>query len=76
MTSDTGWGRLEQLLRTLRQGDLISLGAVTLVGAGPSAAVSAADAEVDDDALWSVTVESDAGWYVVVSQDCDIVRDP
>lgn len=76
MTTDLGRGRLEQLLRTLRQGDLISLGAVTLVGAGPAAAVTAAAAEVDDDALWSVTIESDAGWYVVVSQDCDIVRDP
>ena len=76
MTTDIGWGRLEQLLHTLRQGDLISLGAVTLVGAGPSAAVTAAGAEVDDDTLWSVTIESDVGWYVVVSQDCDIVRDP
>jgi hypothetical protein len=76
MTTDAGWDRLEQRLRALRQGDLISLGAVTLIGTGPSAAVSAAGAEVDDDALWSVTVESDAGWYVVVSQDCDIVRDP
>ena len=76
MTTDIGWSRLEQVLRTLRQGDLISLGAVTLIGAGPSAAVSAADAEVDDDTLWSVTVESEVGWYVVASQDCDIVRDP
>lgn len=74
--TQVGRRRLEQLLRTLRQGDLISLGAVTLVGAGPSAAVTAAAAEVEDDALWSVTVESEAGWYVVLSQDCDIVRDP
>ncbi len=68
--------RLEQLLRTLRQGDLISLGAVTLVGAGRSAAATAAAAEVYSEALWSLTVESEAGWYVVISQDCDIVRDP
>jgi hypothetical protein len=74
--TELGRGRLEQLLRTLRQGDLISLGAVTLVGAGPAAAVSAAAAEVEGDALWLVTVESEAGWYVVVSQDCDIVRSP
>lgn len=73
-STDVGRGRLEQLLRTLRQGDLISLGAVTLVGAGPSAATSAAAADVSDDALWSVTVDSEAGWYVVLSQDCDIVR--
>jgi hypothetical protein len=76
MTADTGRDRLEQLLRTLRQGDLISLGAVTLVGAGPAAALDAAAAQVDEDTLWSVTVESEAGWYVVLSQDCDIVRDP
>ncbi|MEX0835477.1 MAG: hypothetical protein WD010_05270 [Nitriliruptor sp.] len=77
MTSaEAGRDRLEQLLRTLGQGDLISLGAVTIVGAGPSAAAAAAHAEVGDDTLWSVTVESEAGWYVVLSQDCDIVRDP
>lgn len=76
MTSGIGWTRLEQRLRILRQGDLISLGAVTLVGAGPAAAVRATDTEVTDDTLWSVTVESDAGWYVVVSQDCDVVRHP
>ena len=76
MTAETGRGRLDQLLRTLRQGDLVSLGAVTLVGAGPAAAVDAAAAEVGDDTLWSITVESEAGWYVVLSQDCDIVRKP
>lgn len=65
---------LDRLLRTLRQGDLISLGAVTVVGAGRSAAVVAADIDVDEDALWSLTVDSEAGWYVVLSQDCDIVR--
>lgn len=67
-------GRLEQLLRTLRQGDLISLGAVSVVGVGHSAAAAAADVDISDDALWSITVDSEAGWYVVISQDCDIVR--
>jgi hypothetical protein len=76
MTTDTGLDRLGQLLRTLRQGDLVSLGAVTLVGAGPAAALDAAAAEVGADTLWSITVESEAGWYVVLSQDCDIVREP
>jgi hypothetical protein len=76
MTAAPGLGRLDRVLRALRQGDLVSLGAVTLVGAGPAAAVDAAAAEVDSDALWSVTVESEAGWYVVISQDCDIVREP
>ncbi len=76
MTTDRGLDRLQQVLRTLRQGDLISLGAVTLVGAGSADAVEAAGVEPDNDTLWSVTVESEAGWYVVLSQDCDIVRDP
>lgn len=76
MTTDRGLDRLQQVLRTLRQGDLISLGAVTLVGAGSADAVEAAGLEPDNDTLWSVTVESEAGWYVVLSQDCDIVRDP
>lgn len=71
-----GADRLAQLLRTLRQGDLISLGAVTMVGVGPSAAVTAADAHVEEDGLWSITVDSEAGWYVIISQDCDIVRAP
>ena len=76
MMADTGWGPLGQRLRTLRQGDLVSLGAVTLVGTGPAATLDAAAAQVGDDTLWSVTVESEAGWYAVLSQDCDIVREP
>lgn len=69
-----GRSKLEQQLRALGQGDLVSLGAVTMVGAGRSAATTAAHADVDEDALWSITVDSEAGWYVVISQDCDIVR--
>jgi hypothetical protein len=74
--TSAGRDRLEQLLRTLRQGDLISLGAVTMVGAGRSAGAAAADVDVDDGQLWSITVDSEAGWYVVISQDCDVVRSP
>lgn len=73
-----------KVLRGVAQGDLVSLGAVTLVGVGASAAWSStaahegfdADNAAASDELWSLTVESDVGWYVVITQDCDIVRDP
>lgn len=73
-----------KVLRGLAQGDLVSLGAVTLVGVGASAAWSStvaherfdAQASAASDELWSLTVESDVGWYVIITQDCDIVRDP
>jgi len=68
--------KLAALLRELRQGDLISLGAVTLVGKGPAAATAAAKAVPAPDELWSVTVESDVGWYAIVSGPCDIERRP
>jgi hypothetical protein len=66
--------KLQALLASLRQGDLISLGAVTLVGRGASPVLVDAGVEAEADEVWSLTVESDAGWYVVLSQDCDIVR--
>jgi hypothetical protein len=71
----TNWATLEGRLRVLRQGDLISLGAVSIVGRGPSSLLTAAGASSSEDVLWSVTADSDIGWYVVLSQDCDIVRD-
>jgi len=77
-----GSGALAMVLRGLCQGDLLSLGAVTLVGVGPSAAwTSTAEHQgltlpPPDEHLWSLTIESDVGWYVVITQDCDIVRDP
>jgi hypothetical protein len=66
--------KLQALLASLRQGDLISLGAVTLVGRGASPVLVDAGVEAETDEVWSLTVEIDAGWYVVLSQDCDIVR--
>ena len=68
--------RLATELSTLRQGDLISMGAVTIVGYGTSDLRAAVDGSTPQDDLWSVTVESEVGWYAVLSQDCDIVRDP
>lgn len=68
--------QLGRTLRSLRQGDLLTTGAVSIVGLGPSQVADAADAEVVEEELWSVTVESEPGWYAVISQDCDIVRNP
>ena len=68
--------RLQRQLASLRQGDLISLGGVSIVGAGPARAYAHTGAEAPDDELWNVTIETDTGWYVVLSQDCDIVRPP
>lgn len=68
--------RLQRQLSSLRQGDLISLGGVSIVGVGPAQTLSHAGAAEPDDHLWNVTVETGTGWYVVLSQDCDIVRDP
>lgn len=66
--------RLQRQLASLRQGDLISLGGVAIVGAGPARAYTQTGADAPDDELWNVTIETDTGWYVVLSQDCDIVR--
>lgn len=68
--------KLPALLRELRQGDLISVGAVSLVGRGPSAATEFAAEDVTADQLWAVTVESDVGWYAILSGPCDIERSP
>jgi hypothetical protein len=67
--------KLQPLLTELRQGDIISLGAVTMVGLGPTAATKMADEQVAADELWAVTVDSEVGWYVILSGSCDIERD-
>lgn len=59
----------------LAQGDVISLGAVSLVGRGPSEAIQGTTADPEAE-LWSLTIESEVGWYAVISQDCDIARTP
>lgn len=68
--------KLAPLLRDLDQGDLVTLGAVSIVGRGASPVVAAGGGDPRSDQLWSVTVESELGWYVIVSAACDIVRDP
>ena len=69
---------LAERLDQLRQGDLINLGATSIVGQGPSPTLRFADprAVADVDQPWSVTLVTELGWYVVLSQDCDIARSP
>lgn len=73
---------IDMVLSNVRQGDVISLGAVNLVGVGASDVwASTAKHEGDprtepSEGIWSLTIESDAGWYVIITQDCDIVRSP
>jgi hypothetical protein len=68
--------RLSRLLETLRQGDVIKLGATNILGRGPSPTLDEAspDTDIPSDAVWSLTLISEVGWYVVLTQDCDIVR--
>lgn len=47
-----------------------------IVGRGQTPVVSAAGGRSRSKELWSVTIESELGWYVIVSGPCDIVRDP
>src|SRR3954468_294211 len=68
---------LEKILAGLGQGDLVSLGAVSVVGRGPTAALASTGQPTPaEDELWNLTVDSEVGWYVVLSGPCDIVRDP
>lgn len=67
---------LQQRLDLLRQGDVITLGATNIVGRGPTPTVAEAspDVTVGPDQVWTLTLVSELGLYVVLSQDCDIVR--
>lgn len=64
-------------LARLAQGDIITLGATSIVGRGPSPTVAgeAGGVQVAPDQVWTLTLVSDLGYYAVLSQDCDIVRD-
>jgi hypothetical protein len=72
----TSSSKLHALLKTLDQGDLLTLGAVAIVGRGTTEVLEAAGGKSKAKELWSVTVESELGWYVIVSGVCDVVRDP
>lgn len=70
-----GW-LLQQRLELLKQGDVITLGATSIVGCGPTPTLAEAHPEVSvgPDTIWTLTLVSELGLYVVLSQDCDIVR--
>ena len=55
---------LAERLDQLRQGDLINLGATSVVGQGPSPTLKFADpqAMADADQPWSLTLVTDLGW--------------
>lgn len=57
------------MLRAVGQGDVISLGAVVLAGSGPKVAPEGPEGQ-----LWTLSIDSDVGWYAIISQDCDIRR--
>lgn len=68
--------QLADLLARLQQGDLLSLGAVAIVGHGSSTVADTSGLRATGSELWSVTVDSELGWYVVISSACDIIRNP
>ena len=65
---------LELHLRSLEQGDLISLGGIAIVGTTSSEVTgSKTRKKANGVDVTSVTLEIESGWYAVLSQDCDIV---
>ena len=68
---------LDLHLRSLEQGDLISLGGLAIVGTTSSEVTgSGRRTKATGVDVTSVTLEIESGWYAVLSQDCDIVRHP
>jgi len=65
---------LELHLRSLEQGDLISLGAIAIVGTTASEVTGTKGRHSVEVEVTSITVETESGWYAVLTQDCDIVR--
>lgn len=61
------------------QGDALYGLTLAIAGVGPASAPHPFgldwDATVGPSDAWSVSFESDTKWYVLLSQDCDIVRD-
>lgn len=70
------WSDLQARLRGVEQGDLVSFGAIG-IAVRPGSAIAAAAGLADDETpeVVTLTIETASGWYAVVSQDCDIVRD-
>lgn len=61
------------------QGDALSGLTLAIGGVGPASAEHLPSAEwptdVHDGDAWAAALGSETGWYVLLSQDCDIVRD-
>lgn len=62
------------------QGDAVSGLALAIAGVGPATAeglpAGSWPQNVGPNDAWSATVLSPSGWYVLLSQDCDLVRSP
>lgn len=63
----------------LSQGDCLSGLTLAVAGVGPAGGAplprAVWPAEVGDSDAWAVAVDAESGWYVLLSQDCDIVSD-
>ena len=61
------------------QGDALSGLTLAIAGVGPASVPNPTGVKwvdrVGPSDAWSVAVESETGWYVLLSQDCDIIRD-
>jgi hypothetical protein len=66
------------VLSPLQQGDALCGLVLAVAGVGPAAPAGLPSAEWPIDVgagdAWGVTLGSDTGWYVLLSQDCDVVR--
>jgi len=61
------------------QGDAISGLTIAVAGVGPAAVPSlgvVSPEQVGEGDAWAVAVDGESGWYVLCSQDCDIVAGP
>lgn len=62
------------------QGDAVAGLTLAVAGVGPAASASLPRAVWPDDVregdAWAVAVDAETGWCVLLSQDCDIDRDP
>lgn len=63
----------------LAQGDALSGLTLAVAGVGPAGGETLPKAvwpaAVGDSDAWAVAVDAESGWYVLLSQDCDIVSD-
>ncbi|WP_327411423.1 hypothetical protein OG458_42850 (plasmid) [Streptomyces sp. NBC_01281] len=62
------------------QGDVVSGLALAIAGIGPATAEGLPEGswprDVGTNDAWAATVLSPSGWYVILTQDCDLVRSP